>query len=48
MIAVFPILYFSYKIYHKTKIHKPEEVDLFKDVADIEEYQRNFVPSPPG
>ncbi|OAA50292.1 Amino acid/polyamine transporter I [Metarhizium rileyi] len=31
-----------------TKILKPEEVDLVKDLAAIEEYERNFVPQPPS
>lgn len=44
MIAVFPILYVGYKYVRKTKIWKPEEVDLVKDMAEIAEYERNFVP----
>ncbi|KAH6606982.1 hypothetical protein Trco_006135 [Trichoderma cornu-damae] len=47
MIFVYPLLYFGYKFVRKTKIHKPEEVDLFKDVDEIEEYQRNFIATPP-
>ncbi|KAM0253903.1 hypothetical protein ACHAQJ_007078 [Trichoderma viride] len=47
MIFVYPILYFGYKIVRKTKIRKPEEIDLFKDVDEIEEYQRNYIPTPP-
>lgn len=47
MIFVYPVLYFGYKFVRKTKIHKPEEVDLFKDVDEIEEYQRNYIPTPP-
>lgn len=47
MVGVFPILYFGYKFIHKTHIHKPEEVDLQRDVAEIEEYQRNYIPTPP-
>ncbi|KAI9166445.1 putative amino acid permease [Paramyrothecium foliicola] len=48
MIGVFPLLYIAWKIIHKTKIYKPEEVDLRKGVAEIEEYERNFVPKPPN
>jgi amino acid transporter len=45
MIGVFPLLYVIWKVVHKTKIHKPEEVDLQKGLAEIEEYERNFVPT---
>lgn len=47
MIFVYPVLYFGYKFVRKTKIRKPEEVDLLKDVAEIEEYQNNYIPTPP-
>ncbi|KAG5982687.1 hypothetical protein E4U55_001532 [Claviceps digitariae] len=47
MVAVFPILYMGYKVIRKTKIHKPEEVDLHKDLDVIEEYERNYVSKPP-
>ncbi|KAK4083769.1 uncharacterized protein Triagg1_1431 [Trichoderma aggressivum f. europaeum] len=47
MIFIYPVLYFGYKFIRKTSIHKPEEVDLFKDVDEIEEYQRNYIPTPP-
>lgn len=47
MIAVFPILYLVWKVIHKTKIVKPEEADLKKDLDEIEEYTRNYVPTPP-
>ncbi|KAL7810645.1 amino acid permease/ SLC12A domain-containing protein [Trichoderma gracile] len=47
MIFVYPVLYFGYKFVRKTKIRKPEEVDLVKDVAEIEEYQNNYIPTPP-
>ncbi|KAG6058749.1 hypothetical protein E4U17_007554 [Claviceps sp. LM77 group G4] len=46
MLAVFPILYLGYKVVHKTKIYKPEEVDLLKDVDNIEEYERLYVSKP--
>ncbi|KAI4207906.1 MAG: hypothetical protein LQ348_000404 [Seirophora lacunosa] len=48
MVGVFPILYFGWKILKGTKIIKSTEVDLRKDVAEIEEYTRNYVPGPPG
>ncbi|KLJ13587.1 hypothetical protein EMPG_11480 [Blastomyces silverae] len=47
MIALCPVLFFGWKLIKKTKWLKPHEVDLFKDVAEIDEYTRNFVPSPP-
>lgn len=47
MIPVFPILYFGWKIVHKTRILKPHEVDLLKDKAEIDEYERNYIPAPP-
>lgn len=47
MIMLFPVLYFGWKIIHKTKIYKPIEVDLLKDLDVIEEYEQNFVPQPP-
>lgn len=48
MVGVFPILYFGWKILKGTKVLKPTEVDLYKDVEEIDEYTRNYVPSPPG
>ncbi|KAJ6030107.1 uncharacterized protein N7446_000830 [Penicillium canescens] len=47
MIGVFPILYFGWKFFHKTKFLKPEEVDLMTGVVEIEEYTRDFVTEPP-
>jgi amino acid transporter len=47
MIFAYPILFFGYKLVRKTKVHKPEEVDLFKGLDEIEEYQRNYIPTPP-
>lgn len=46
-VALFPIMYVVWKLIHKTKIHKPEEVDLRRDVDVIEEYQREYVFVPP-
>ncbi|KAL4763156.1 putative general amino acid permease (Agp2) [Aspergillus foveolatus] len=46
MIAVFPVIYFGWKIFHRTSIRKPEEVDLFTGVDEIEEYTRNYIPEP--
>ncbi|OJD26798.1 hypothetical protein ACJ73_01817 [Blastomyces percursus] len=47
MIGLCPVLFFGWKLIKKTKWLKPHEVDLFKDVAEIDEYTRNFVPTPP-
>lgn len=47
MIAVFPILFIFWKFYKKTEFKKPEDVDLFQDLEEIEEYHRNFVETPP-
>ncbi|KZZ91720.1 Amino acid/polyamine transporter I [Moelleriella libera RCEF 2490] len=47
MVAVFPVLYVGYKIIRKTRIYKPEEVDLQKDQDVLEEYERNYVPQLP-
>lgn len=47
MIGLFPVLYFGWKIVKRSKLHKPEEVDLKGEVEEIEEYTRNFVPTPP-
>lgn len=46
MIALCPILYVGWKLFKKTKIIRPENVDLQKDLDEIDEYQRNFVPTP--
>ncbi|KAK0712248.1 amino acid permease-domain-containing protein [Apiosordaria backusii] len=47
MIAVCPILYLGYKFVKKTKVYRSDEIDLVKNVDEIEEYQRTYVPSPP-
>ncbi|KAF2761651.1 amino acid transporter [Pseudovirgaria hyperparasitica] len=47
MIGAFPVLYIGWKVIHKTKFKAPSEVDLYRDVAEIEEYQRTYVPEPP-
>ncbi|KAF3027259.1 hypothetical protein E8E15_002462 [Penicillium rubens] len=47
MIGVFPVIYFGWKLFHGTKLLKPEEVDLVTGVPEIEEYTRDFVVIPP-
>ncbi|KAL8859432.1 MAG: hypothetical protein Q9178_004110 [Gyalolechia marmorata] len=46
MVGVFPLLYFGWKLLKRTIFIKPQDVDLQKDVAEIDEYTRNFVPTP--
>ena len=47
MIGLFPILFFGWKLLKGAKWRKPEEVDLKGEVAEIDEYTRNYVPTPP-
>jgi amino acid transporter len=47
MIGLFPILFFGWKLIKKSKWRKPEEVDLKGELAEIDEYTRNFVQTPP-
>ena len=47
MIGVVPVLYIGWKVIKRTKFLKPTEVDLLKDLDEIEEYERNYVPKPP-
>ncbi|KAK5256540.1 general amino acid permease agp2 [Exophiala xenobiotica] len=47
MIGVFPVLFFGWKFIKKTKWLKPEEVDLRKDMDELDEYERHYVPKPP-
>ncbi|KAL5363959.1 amino acid permease-domain-containing protein [Aspergillus floccosus] len=46
MIGVFPVIYIGWKLWHKTKFRSPEEIDITTGVEEIEEYQRNYVPTP--
>ncbi|KAG5916566.1 hypothetical protein E4U42_007600 [Claviceps africana] len=46
MLGVFPTLYLLYKLIRRTKIHNPKDVDLFKDLDIIAEYERNYLPQP--
>ena len=47
MIGVFPVLFIGWKLLKRTKWLKPEEVDLLKDLDEIEAYTRNYVEVPP-
>lgn len=46
MIAVCPLLFIAWKVLKRSKLYKPEEVDLVKNLDEIEEYERNYVPRP--
>jgi len=46
MVAAFPLMYFSYKIFKGTKIMPALEVDLYKNMDEIEEYERNYIDEP--
>jgi amino acid transporter len=43
MVFLFPIMFVGWKLVKKTKIVKAHEADLVSDLAEIEEYHRNFV-----
>lgn len=47
MIFLVPILFIIWKVVKKTKWKKPEEVNLYEDLEEIEEYQRDFEAVPP-
>lgn len=46
MVFLFPIIFLGWKFVKKTKRVKAHEADLITDLAEIEEYTRNFVPTP--
>lgn len=46
MIAVCPLLFLAWKVLKRSKFYKPEEVDLLKNLDEIEEYEANYVPQP--
>ncbi|KAL4889713.1 general amino acid permease [Aspergillus ambiguus] len=48
MIGVFPVIFISWKLWHKTKFYAPEEIDITTGLDEIEEYHRNYVPTPPS
>ena len=47
MIFVFPILFFGWKFVKKTKWIRSSEADLYQDLDEIEEYHKNYAPTPP-
>lgn len=46
MVGVVPLLYVGYKVLKRSSYYKPEEVDLLKDLDEIEEYEANYQPQP--
>ncbi|RYP51165.1 hypothetical protein DL768_003433 [Monosporascus sp. mg162] len=45
MVFICPILFLGYKLYYKTRVHKPADVDLLKNLAEVDEYERNYAPT---
>ncbi|KAL8781648.1 MAG: hypothetical protein Q9213_005913 [Squamulea squamosa] len=46
MVGVFPLLYFGWKLLKRTSIIKLNDVDLHQNIEEIDEYTRNFIPTP--
>ncbi len=47
MIGVCPVLYVAWKFIKRTKFYRADEVDLYKNIEEIEDYENNYVPDPP-
>ena len=47
MIGVFPVIFLVWKLLKRTRFLHPLQVDLVKDVAEIDDYTRNYVAKPP-
>jgi amino acid transporter len=47
MIGICPVLYVGWKIGKRTKMYRAAEVDLVKNLDEIDEYERTYVPTPP-
>ncbi|KAK5169525.1 general amino acid permease agp2 [Saxophila tyrrhenica] len=45
-VALFPVLFISWKVIKKTKWRKLDEIDLKGEVEEIEHYTQNFLPTP--
>lgn len=43
MVFIFPTLFIGWKILKKTKFIRAADIDLVTDLAEIEDYTRNFV-----
>ncbi|CAN8103058.1 unnamed protein product [Discula destructiva] len=46
MVGVVPLLYLGYKVLKRSKFLKPEEVDLLKNLDEVEDYEANYVSQP--
>lgn len=46
MVGVFPVLFVAWKVLKRTKWLSPYEVDLIRDLAQIEDYTRDYVHVP--
>lgn len=46
MVGIVPLLYVGYKVLRRSTYYKPDEVDLLKDLDEIEEYEANYQPQP--
>jgi amino acid transporter len=46
MVFLFPIIFIGWKFIKKTKAVPAHEADLVTDLAEIEEYHRNYVETP--
>lgn len=46
MVGIVPLLYLGYKILKRSTYYKPEEVDLLKDLDEIEAYEASYQPQP--
>ncbi|KAG0132199.1 amino acid permease/ SLC12A domain-containing protein [Tuber indicum] len=47
MIIIVPALFVGWKITHKTKWRRPEDIDLLQDKEEIDQYDRDYFPKPP-
>lgn len=47
MIGICPCLYVGWKILKRSRICPAAEVDLVKNLDEVAEYERSYVPSPP-
>lgn len=47
MIFICPVLFVGYKLVKRTRFLRADEIDLFKNVGEIDEYQRTYVPTKP-
>lgn len=44
MIFIFPVLFVGWKLTHRTRWKRATEMDLRQDLAEIEQYEANFIP----